>query len=134
MAVFHPPVGFSNQPYLGIATLLFKCQNKLTDESFKIAFPLLIPIMIIRTLKIWESRIHIPFHFLFITISMYISTTKAHGEISVHKDQKLPKNFNSSNWAQIRVEMKYETLIFCCRNSIGTKHILVEVRSAVQML
>ena len=49
-----------------------------------------------------------PVQLPFITISMYISTTKvkAHGEILVHKDQKLPKNLNGSNLTQIRLEMR----------------------------
>jgi len=84
---------------LGIVVFLLRCQNKITEKNFTIAFSLLVPIMIMRTLKTWDSRMHIPFNFLFITISMYISTTKVkvRGENSVYKDQKLLKNLNSSN-------------------------------------
>ena len=38
MVVFPPPINFFNQPHLGITTLLFKCQNKITEKSLKIAF------------------------------------------------------------------------------------------------
>jgi len=123
MVFFPPPVSFSNQSHLGIATLLFRYQNKIAKESFKIAFPLLIPILIIRTPKTQDNCIHITFNFLFITISMYVSATKAkvHDENSVHKDRKLPKNLNGSNWAQIGLETGSKTLIFCYKKSISTK-------------
>jgi len=67
---------------------------------------------------------------------MHISTTKAkaHKENSEHKDQNLPKNLNGSKWTQIGLKMWPETLIFCCRNSTGTKHVLVEIRSVVRIL
>ena len=79
---------------------------------------------------------HIPFHFLFIRINIYKSTTqvKAFRENSVYKDQKLSKNLNDSNLAQIGLEMRSETLIFCCRDNTDTKHRLVEVGSAAQVL
>ena len=69
-----------------------------------------------------ESHTYISFHFLFIRINIYASTTKvkAHGGNLVYKDQKLPKKFHRSNWAQIGLEIGSETLIFCCRNSTGT--------------
>jgi len=89
-----------------------------------------------RILKIWESRMHIPFHFLFITISIYVFTAevKTHVENLVHNDQRLPKNLNGSNCTRIGLEMRLETLIFCCMNRFGTKHGLVEVKSVAQML
>lgn len=46
----------------------------LSKEFFKIIFPLVISITIMRTTK--TRRIHIPFNFLFTTISTYITTTK----------------------------------------------------------
>jgi len=52
----------------------------------------------------------------------------------VYKDQKLSKNLNGSSWVQISLETRSETLIFCCENNSGTKHELVEVRSAFQLL
>jgi len=52
----------------------------------------------------------------------------------VYKDQKLPKNLNGSNWIQIGLEIWSETPIFYCRDCIGTKHGLVEVISAIQLL
>jgi len=87
MPVFSPPISFSNQPYLGVAALLFRCQNKITEESLKITFSLLILITIMRTPKTWDNRIHIPFNFLFITINIYVSIikVKAYDENSVHK-------------------------------------------------
>ena len=86
MVVFPPIISFSNKLHLGIV-VLFRSQNKITEENFKIAFSLLIPIMIIRTLKTWNSRIHISSNFLFITISKYVSATKvkSHDKNSVHK-------------------------------------------------
>jgi len=136
MIVFLPPISLSNQLHLGIVTILFSCQGEITEKFFKIIFSLLIPIRIMRTQKKRDSHVHIPFNFLFITISMYRSTTKvkAHGENLVHKDQKLLMNLNGSNWAQLMFETGSETLIFCCRNSTDTKQKLVEVKSAVQML
>jgi len=91
--------------------------------------------MIIRISKIWESRIHISFHFPFITISIYvfIVEVKTRVENSVHKDQKLPKNFNGSSRTQFRPKMWPETLIFCRRNNTGIKHRLVEIRSSIQL-
>jgi len=91
--------------------------------------------MIIRAPKIWNSRIYISFNFLIFSISIYVSSTKvkAHGENSVYKGQKLPKNLNGSNWTQIGLESGPEMLIFCCRNSTGTKQKLVEVKSNVQL-
>jgi len=50
--------------------------------------------MIIKTLKIWDSRIHIPFNFLVINISIYVTTTKikAPGDNIVHKLRIYPKS------------------------------------------
>jgi len=76
MAVFPPPTSFSSHLQLGIVTLLLRCQGEITGEIFKILFSLFIPIMIIRIPKIQESCIHIPFNLLFITISIYVFTTK----------------------------------------------------------
>ena len=126
MAIFSPPISLSNQFHLDIMVLLLRYQNKITEKSFKIVFSL-IPNMIIRTSRIWESHMHISFHFLFITISIYVfpAAVKTHVENSVHKDQKLSKNFNGSNWTQFRLKMWPETLIFFYRNSNDIKHGLV---------
>ena len=104
MIVFPPPVSFSIQPYLGIVALLHRCQGEISEEIFKLIFSLLIPIMIIKTLKIRKRCV--PFNLLLIAISIYVFTTKVKPrEInSVHKDQRLPKNLSGSNGTQIELE------------------------------
>ena len=97
--------------------------GKITEELFKIIFSLLIPIMIIRNPKIRESRIHIPFNFLVITISTYISITKvkSHEENSVTKLRNYHKYLNGLAWTQIGREMGSETLMDCYWNCTSTK-------------
>jgi len=71
--IFPLPISLPNQPYLGTVVLMLRCQNKITEENFKIYFPLLILNMIIRTPKIRGSRIYIPFNFCVVSISiMYL--------------------------------------------------------------
>jgi len=81
MAIFQPLT--SNQSHLGIPVLLLRCQREITEEIFKMIFPLLLLITIIKTQKMWDSHKHIPFHFFVISNSIYILTTKikAHEEI-----------------------------------------------------
>jgi len=76
LAIFSPPINMSNQLHLGIMIFLLGCQNKITEKFFKVIFSLLIPNMIIRTLKLQDSYIHILFNVLVINISIYISTIK----------------------------------------------------------
>jgi len=52
----------------------------------------------------------------------------------MHEDLKLPKNLNGSNWTQIRLEMRAETLLFCCTNNTDIKYGLAGVGSTVQLL
>ena len=64
-------------------------------------FPLFVSITIMRTPKIWDSSIYISFHFILISISIYITSTKvkSHGvkiKISVQETQKLPKRISKA--------------------------------------
>jgi len=52
----------------------------------------------------------------------------------VHKNQRLPKNLSGSHWTQIGLKIWLEILIFFCMDSTDTKHGLVEVESAAQVL
>ena len=134
MIVFSPPKSLSNQLHLGIVVLL-RWQNKITEESLKITCLFLVPIIIMRTPKIWEPHTYPVqlsfFHHQYVYI---FDKNKRPWRNSVYKDHKLPMNLNSSNWAQIKMKTGFEMLIFCCGNNIGTKHGLVKVRSAAQLL
>ena len=72
---------------MGITTLLFRCQNKIAEESFKSAFPVFITIMVINTPKVWDSRKYTPFNFfdITITINVFVTKVKTHEDNSVHK-------------------------------------------------
>jgi len=52
----------------------------------------------------------------------------------VYKLRTDPRILKGSSWDQIGLETGFETLIFFCGNSTGTKHELVKVRSVVQLL
>ena len=73
-------------------------------------FSLLILITIMRAPEIQDSRMHISFNFLVITINIYTTKVNLMNKLSMHKDQKLLRNLSSSNWAQIRLETMLETL------------------------
>jgi len=73
MTFFPPPISFYSQLQLGI---LRRYQGEILEKILKIVFPLFVPITIIRTQKMWDSRKHIPFHSLVISIGIYLLTTK----------------------------------------------------------
>jgi len=105
MTVFQPSISFFSQFYLGIVALLRRCQGEISEEIFKLVFSLFILIMIIKTLKIRESCIHVPFNLILISINIYITSTKVKFhrvkiKISVKKLRNYPKESP-----------------FCCTNS-----------------
>ena len=135
MAVFPSPVSFFIQLSLGIEALLIRCQIKITEESFKIPFPIFITITVISTPKVRNNHKHTPLNSFVITISInvFVAKVKTHENSSVH-NLRITPSLNGSNWTPIGLETWREMLNFFCRNSTGTKEKLVEVRFAIQLL
>jgi len=79
-------------------TLLFRCQNKIAEESFKIAFPVFITITVISTPKVQDSRKYTPFILFIIAISInvFAAKVKTHEDNSMHKLRIYP-SLNGSN-------------------------------------
>jgi len=65
-----------SQLHLGIVAPLRRCQGEISEEIYKLVFPLFILILIPKTPKIWERCIHVPFNLLFLTASIYVFATK----------------------------------------------------------
>jgi len=76
MSIFQPLISFSKKSHLGMLIFLLRCQGEITEEIFKMIFPLLISITITKTLKMRDNRKHIMFHFLLISMNIYITFTK----------------------------------------------------------
>ena len=82
MIVLYPIIWLYHQLHSGIKALLLRYQRKIIEESFKIVLPVFITLMVIKIMKSRDSRIHFPFNFLWIIISMNILTIK----IKSHKE------------------------------------------------
>jgi len=127
-------MSFSIQLYLGITTLLLWCQEEITEKIFKMIFSLFISVTIIWTPKIRDSRIHIPFNFLIITISIYIFHKIPWINYQCIKIRSYPRILTAQIGLKSGWKRGPETPLFCYMNNTDTKHKLVEVRSAVQLL
>jgi len=63
-------------------------------------FLLFIPSMTIRARKVRDSRIHIPFNFLIIAISIYVLTTKIKAISLTHKLRSYRKVSTTHIWLE----------------------------------
>ena len=114
-------------------TLLLRCQGEITKKILKMIFLFFIPSMIIRALKVRNSRIHIPFNFLIITISIYVPTTKIKAKNSTHKLKSYRKVLTTRIWLESARD-EPETLLDCCRKCKGTNHKCMAVWFVAQKL
>jgi len=81
--------------------------GEITEKIFKMIFPLFISITITRTQKIRDSCKHIPFHFFFISINIYIFATKVKAmKNSVHKLRNYLKESPLFCYTTVRLQME----------------------------